>query len=356
MIAPEETRMKGQLLAGARVCLAGLALLALAPPSRAQENVADFYRGKTVQVINPFAEAGLYAYLAQLLAEFVPKYLPGAPQGRAISMPGGGGLQGANHLFNAAARDGTVFEVLYDNMPTEQALGLNQLVRFDARRFSVLGSLNKGETGLVAILKRAGIETVADARARPSVLGATGTASAQYIVPNAMNRIMRTKFTLIPGYKVVTDAFLAMETGEADGIFTNFATLVQSRPEWIAEKRFHFIAQSADVRDPDFADVPLLQELVDDPAQKEAFRFLAMSRVPGKLVVAPPGVPPVRLEALRSAFAQALRDPRLLEAMAKLYQKIDPRGPAEAMEVIRATIDTDPAVLARARELMRADN
>ena len=347
--------MRSRFFTASRIAAAGLALLAATPAARARDAVADFYRGRTIQVVNPFAEAGLYAYLAQLLAEYVPKYLPGSPSGRAVSMPGGGGLQGANHLFNAAPRDGTVLEVLYDNMPTEQALGLNALVRFDARQFGVIGSLNRGETGLVAILKRAGIATVADAKVRTAVLGATGTASAQYIVPNAMNRIMGTKFKLIPGYKVVTDAFLAMDTGEADGLFTNFATLIQSRPDWIREQRFNYIAQSADVRDPDFRDVPLLQELVDDPVQKEAFRFLAMSRVPGKLVVAPPGVPPARLAALQNAFQAAMRDPKLLEGMAKLYQKIDPRRPDEAMAVIRATIDADAAVLARARDLMRAD-
>lgn len=341
---------------GARAGLAALALLALAPVARAQENVADFYRGKTIQVINPFAEAGLYALLAQLLAEHLPKYLPGTPSGRMVSIPGGGGLQGVNHLYNAAARDGTVIEVMYDNMPTEQALGLNAQVRFDARQFGVIGSLNRGETGLVAILKRAGVASVDEARVKTAVLGATGTASAQFIVPNAMNQIMGTKFNLIPAYKVVTDAFLAMETGEADGIFTNFTTLAQTRPEWTREKRFNYIAQSADRRDPDFADVPLLQELVDDPAQKEAFRFLAMSRIPGKLIVAPPGVPPARLEALRNAFQRAMRDPQFLDGMAKLYQTIEPRDGPAALEVIRATIETDAAVLARVREIMGARN
>jgi tripartite-type tricarboxylate transporter receptor subunit TctC len=332
-----------------------LILLGLLNPALSQDSSADFYRGKTLQVINPFAEAGLYAFLAQLIAEKLPQHLPGRPQGRHVSMPGGGGLQGANYLYNAAPRDGTVIGLLYDNMPTEQALELNKLVKFDARRFTILGSLNKRETGLVGILKRAGVSSIEKAKSKTVVLAATGTASAQYIVPNAMNKLLGTKFKIIPGYKVITDSFLAMETGEADGLFTNYATLTQARPDWISQDRFSFIAQSSDIRDPQFPTVPLLQELTDDPIQRDAFRFLAMSRVAGKIVVAPPGIPPDRASALQEAFRKMLQDPQLLEGMAKLSQEIDPRDAQQVLEVLRATIETDKAALARVRDIMQAE-
>jgi tripartite-type tricarboxylate transporter receptor subunit TctC len=270
-------------------------------------------------------------------------------------MPGGGGLQGANYLYNAAPRDGTVIGLLYDNMPTEQALGLNKLVKFDVRNFTVLGSLNKRETGLVGILKRAGISSVEDAKRKVAVLAATGTASAQYIVPNAMNRILGTRFKLIPGYKVITDSFLAMESGEADGLFTNYATLAQARPDWIAQNLMSFIAQSSDIRDPAFADVPLLDELTDDKVQREAFRFLAMSRVAGKMVVAPPDIPTDRAAALRKAFSDALKDPQLLRGMAKLNQQIEPRDAEAALNVLRQTVETDQAALSRVRDIMRTE-
>ena len=323
--------------------------------SAAQESVADFYRGKTIQVVNPFADAGPYAYLAQIIAERLPHYLPGNPTGRHVSMPGGGGLLGANYLYNAAPRDGTVIEVLYDNMPTEQALGLNKLVKFDVRRYTVLGSLNKRETGLVAILNRAGIKSVEDARTKTVVLGSTGTASAQYIVPNAMNRLLGTKFKLIPGYKVITDAFMAMESGEADGIFTNYATLVQARPDWTSGNKLTYIAQSSDIRDPAFRDVPLLQELTDDRVQQEAFRFLAMSRLAGKMIVAPPDIPADRAAALRQALRDALADPQLLQGMAKLNQQIEPRNADEALALLRETVETDEAALKRVRDIMQAE-
>jgi tripartite-type tricarboxylate transporter receptor subunit TctC len=123
----------------------------------------------------------------------------------------------------------------------------------------------------------------------------------------------------------------------------------------VAEGRFTFIAQSSDIRDPNFASVPLLQELTDDHVQREAFRFLAMSRVAGKMVVAPPGVPPERAAALRDAFRRMLADPQLLDGMAKLSQQIDPRDAQQALDVLRQTIETDEAALARVRDIMQTE-
>ena len=271
-------------------------------------------------------------------------------------MPGGGGLQAANYIYNAAPHDGTTIEVLYDGMPSEQALGLDKQLTFDARRFSVLGSVNKGELGLVSILKRAGVNSVDDAKHKTVVLAATGTASAQYVIPTAMNRLIATKFKIIPGYKTVMDSFLAMETGEVDGLFASYETLTQSRPEWIRDGKFRYIAQTGETRNSAFPTVPLLQELVDDPVRKQTFRFLSLSRLAGKLIIAPPGVPDAQLSELREALARTLSDPLVIGQLAKIDQSVEPRNAVEAARIISETIDTDPTVLAQLRASMSVEH
>ncbi len=338
-------------LAGAILFMAGLA--AFPSASRAQDAVAAFYRGKTLRVINPFAETGIYGALTRALADILPRHLPGEPRGRGEAMPGGGGLQGANYLYAGAPRDGTALGVMYDNMPTAQALALDGLARFDARGFTVLGSVNRGVTGVVGVMKRAGIKSVDDARAKIAVLGATGAGAAQYVVPLAMNRLLGTRFNIIPGYRTVSDTFLAMDAGEADGLFSNYVTIAEARPQWIRDKSVVWIAQSLDHADPDFPDVPLLQDLTDDPAKKGAFQFLSMSRAPGKIVVAPPGVPADRAEALRKALADTFRDPEFVAIVTSMGEKVDPRSAAEAADIVRATVEFDPAALAGVRDLMR---
>jgi tripartite-type tricarboxylate transporter receptor subunit TctC len=208
-----------------------LTLTVLVAPAAADDDVAAFYRGKTLQVTNAFAEGGLYSNLARLIVQHLPRHIPGKPTAIPQFMPGAGGLRHLNHLYNAAAKDGTVIGLMYDNMPIAQVLTTDDSVKFDARRFAALGSLGRGEPGLVGVLKRTGIATVEDARRKEAVFGATGTTSAQYYIPAIMNRLFGTRFKLIPGFPTTTHTYLAMERGEVDGIYGALETILESRPQ-----------------------------------------------------------------------------------------------------------------------------
>jgi tripartite-type tricarboxylate transporter receptor subunit TctC len=331
-----------------------LLMLALAatPAPAADEDVAAFYRGKTLQLTNAFAEGGLYSTLARLMVNHLPRHIPGRPNAIPIFMPGAGGLRQMNHLYNAAPKDGTVIGLMYDNIPITQVLQPDENLKFDTRRFAALGSLGRGEAGLVGILKRTGIASVEGARQKDSVFGATGTSSAQYYIPIIMNRLFGTRFKLIPGFPTTTHMYLAMERGELDGIYGAAEVIQESRPQWIAERQLNWLAQLNDVRAADFPDVPLLQELAQAPIDKAAFKLLGLARVPGKMLIAPPEVPPARIAALREAFVAMLSDETFIADIAKTTQKLEPRTWQDAERVIRETVDTPPEVVAHARELI----
>src|SRR3954468_3171970 len=152
------------IAANARFIMLVLALSLASAPASADDEVAAFYRGKTLQITNAFAEGGLYSTLARLFAMHLPRHIPGRPNAIPIFMPGAGGLRQMNHLYNAAPKDGTVVGLMYDNIPITQVLQPDDNLKFDARRFAALGSLGRGEAGLVGILKRTGITTIEDAR------------------------------------------------------------------------------------------------------------------------------------------------------------------------------------------------
>lgn len=338
-------------------CLIACALaFAATPATAADDDVATFYKGRTIQVTSAFAEGGLYSTMTRLVAEHLPRHLPGRPHGIPQSMPGAAGLRQTNHLYNVAPRDGTVVGLMYDNVPASQVMGVDDNIRFDARRFGVLGSIGRGETALISILKRAGVATLDEARRKPVVFGATGTSSGQYYLPNMMNKLFGTRFKIIPGYKTMAEMFLSMERGEVDGVSGAVEAVLEGRPQWIAERRFNYLAQLYDERPAQFADIPLLQELAQTPLDKGAFRFLALARVPGKIVLAPPDVPPARLAALREAFATMVRDPAFIADVSKTSQRLEPRTWQDAEQVIRETIDTPPEVVAHVRELLKVGN
>jgi tripartite-type tricarboxylate transporter receptor subunit TctC len=347
-----EDKMQHSFRTGARACLFAAAL-SVAPAAGAAraDAVADFYKDKTITVLCPFGAAGGYGMVVRSLAEYMPRYLPGKPRAVPQFMPGGGGLKQANYTYNVAPKDGAVIALMYDNMPTAQTVQPERGVKFDARLFGVLGSISHGEVGVFGVFKSTGIVSMADAKAKQAALGSTGTSSAQYIVPNVANKLIGTNFRLVPGYKSTGELFLALERGELTGLFSNYATFVQMRPGWISEKKMNFLAQLADRRSADFPNVPLLQELVSDPVEKGVFELLSKSRIPGKITIAPPGVPEARLAALRAAFAKTMADPGFKAEMAKINQAVDPRPWQEALQIITDTVETSQDVVDRVRAL-----
>jgi tripartite-type tricarboxylate transporter receptor subunit TctC len=227
-------------------------------------------------------------------------------------------------------------------------------VRFDARQFEVLGSINKGETGVAAILKRTGIASIEDARKIPSVFGATGSSGGASVIPMIMNRMFGTQFKVIPGFKTTGHIFLAIDRGEVDGIYGAYEAVELARPQWIEKKEVNWLAQLYDTRARELPDVPLLQELAKNERDRKALQFLALARVPGKIFVTPPGVPQERLKALRTAFELMLKDEAFRADLARAKQVLNPRSWQDSARIIRESVDADPDIIAYARELMAA--
>ena len=105
---------------GAIVAAAFLAAGVL--PAQAQ-SVADFYRGKTVNVLIGVGVGGEYDLQARMVARHLGKHIPGSPTVVPQNMIGAGGIKMANYLFAQAARDGTNIGMMGNNFPATEAVG-----------------------------------------------------------------------------------------------------------------------------------------------------------------------------------------------------------------------------------------
>src|ERR1700742_3612776 len=102
--------MKGLLAA---IVLAGATLLGAQVRA---DDVADFYRGKRINLIVSYGTGGGYDVYARVLARYMSKYIPGNPSIIIQNMPGAGSLRGANYIYNVAPKDGTTFGTFARNM------------------------------------------------------------------------------------------------------------------------------------------------------------------------------------------------------------------------------------------------
>ena len=73
----------------------------------------------------------------------------------------------------------------------------------------------------------------------------------------------------------------------------------------------------------------------------------------GRPLLAPQGVPDDRVAALRLAFDETMRDPAFLADVEKAGLDLNPLSGAKLQNLIAGFSGVSPAILARARELLR---
>ncbi len=87
--------------------LAAVLAVSATSASAQTDDVAEFYRGKTVRLIIGYGPGGGYDVYAKLFARFLGEQIPGKPTVIAQNMPGAGSRSAANWLYKVAPKDGT---------------------------------------------------------------------------------------------------------------------------------------------------------------------------------------------------------------------------------------------------------
>src|SRR5688572_18622699 len=189
-------------------------VLGLPAPGHA-ESVADFYKGKTIELLIGYSGGGGYDVYARLLARHMGKHIPGNPNIVPRNMPGAGSLVLANWLYNVATKDGTVFGIIGRGTGFDPLLG-NDAAKFDATKYNWVGSMNN-EVSVCVAWHTAGITDWKQLRKQELVVGGTGPSADTDQFPRIMNGVLNTKFKIISGYPGGNDINLAMERGEVQG-------------------------------------------------------------------------------------------------------------------------------------------
>ena len=135
--------------------------IVLAAPARAQEDVAAFFKGKTIRLMVGIGVGSGYDINARLLARHMAAHIPGQPTIIVQNQPGAGSLTMTNALYNNGPFDGTVIGASFNGMPTTPLLQPAG-ARFDPVKLNWLGSTNRETQVDVCLAHRAG----ADARRR----------------------------------------------------------------------------------------------------------------------------------------------------------------------------------------------
>jgi tripartite-type tricarboxylate transporter receptor subunit TctC len=322
-------------------------------PANAQEDVAAFYKGKTVRIVVGTAAGGGYDLFARIVARHLASHVPGAPAIIVQNLPAAGGLVMTNQLYATAPRDGTVIGAPINGIPTAPLLQPNG-AHFDAERLIWLGSTNR-EPYVAFVWHTAPVQSLADLQAKELIVGATAPGTTMVDFPLITNAILGTKFRIVRGYEGTPQINNAIERGEIEGEGgIGWAAVKAQVPQWIADRKIRLIAQYGLRRHAELADVPSMLELAKSDADRRALLMLFARTEYGRPYFLPPEVPAARVAALRHAFDETMRDPAFVADAAKLQLDVDPMSGEQVQALVGDLARTPSEVMARVRGILAA--
>ena len=328
------------------------ACVALGASAASAQGAADFYKGKTVQIVVGFGVGGGYDLYARALSRYLGKHLPGNPNVVVQNMEGAGSVRAANFVYAGSPQDGTVIAAVNQNMPMYQLLG-GAGAKFEAAGMQWLGSMTNSN-GLVYTWHTSGIKTLDDAKQNEVPMGAVGAASDSVIFPNLINEMVGTKFKPISGYAGSAQIHLAMERGEVMGRGGNsWASVQTANMSWIKENKINILVQVGFEKEPELPQVPLLLDLVNDEDRKGVIRVVSLPTALGYGHWVAPGVPKDRVAALRAAYAAVMKDPEFLKEAEKTGMVLRAQA-GETLDALVRQVTTAPkSVLDRTAQILK---
>jgi tripartite-type tricarboxylate transporter receptor subunit TctC len=307
----------------APVLLATLFVVANAAQPATAQNVEEFYKGKTVNVVIGFSVGGGYDLYARHLARHMGKHIPGRPNVVPQNMPGAGSLKAANYVYTAAPKDGTYFGTF------ARTTGINPLLdsgaKFDSREFGWLGSVTDDVSTCVT-WHTSPVKNWNDFITKPVTLGGQGPSSEPDIFARLYKNVFGAPIKLVPGYPGTNEITLAMERGEVDGVCgLSWSTIKTRHAQWLKEKKITIIVQAAFKKEPEMdASIPLVMDLTKDKEKLQILKLILAAQEMARPFAAPPGIPADRKAALAKAFDDTMKDPEYLADAKKLDIDVNP--------------------------------
>jgi tripartite-type tricarboxylate transporter receptor subunit TctC len=337
---------------------AALGAVVMASGARA-DSVADFYKGKDLTINIGYGAGGGYDTTTRIFARHLGKHIPGNPTVIVQNMPGAGSMVAANHAFNVAPKDGSILAVFASSTALEPLFG-NPRAKYDPRKFEWIGSLHR-DIASCAVWKGAGqgIKHLPELiNAKKTVLfGSTSPTAITSQHPLFLKHMFNANLKVIYGYKGTKDVSLAMQRGEVDGSCGMFESSVRSAyDQHIKNGEFKIIVQfGRDRKVPYFGDATQMYTLLKTDEQKKIADVVFRQTELARPLAAPPGTPKDRVEALRKAMLDTMKDPGMVADAQKLQIDFDPVPGEETQEMFAEFYKTPPDLVKKAAAMTQPD-
>ena len=328
-----------------RTAAAAIAMLLPAASALAQSSLEDHFRGKTITVVIPTGPGGDRMANATPFMRYFGRHLPGNPNVVPSFMPGAGGAVGMNFLQSVASRDGLTIATPLAPVVLAQVTG-EKSVRYDTAGMNWIGRTSDA-TQVLYVRGNIGVKDFNDLKSKKVVIGSSGPASASTIIPYVMNHVFGTKMHVTLGYSGSGAFNLAVQRGETDGALTTWNNVGNNYVQQINNGTLRILFQVALSQNLELPKIPLALDMAGNDDDRALIELMSSSSEMGQTFVAPPGVPPNIVEALRKAFDATVKDPEYLETMRKVGNSLNPMSGEPLTKIVIKTIGAPPSVIDR---------
>lgn len=347
----DHVRLREQTI-GTSLAAAFVASFTAAAPARAQ-SVADFYKGRELDIIVGSGVGGGYDAYTRVLARFWAQHIPGHPNIVVKNMPGAQGAVMMNDLVFKAKADGTMIGNPFGQSLVQPLFDKGTVTKYNSRKLNWIGSISSQSIGCFTWKARSSVKTIADARQNVAIMASTGAINPTSTYANVLNRLIGTQFKVVSGY-TTAGSTLAMERGEADGTCLSYATLVTEHPDWTEQDKLNWLTVFSEKPDPNLPGVPIASQFVKTAEDRQVIDVLISQLEMGRPYVAPAGVPSDRLEALRASFMETMKDPQYLAQAKQAHQLVAPADHTEMEKLIDDTYAIPDRIIQRTADLINS--
>jgi tripartite-type tricarboxylate transporter receptor subunit TctC len=331
----------------------GVFLLALWVFIQPAQAAAPFYEGKTIRVIVGFSAGGGFDTYSRVIARHMGRHIPGNPTLVVENMPGAASLVAANHVYNVAKPDGLTMLNFHGNQVINQVIG-KPGIEFDARKFEYIGIPTQDNVAC-AFYKPSGITTFDNLRnaKTPVKLGGVAPGDTTYNTAKLLIAALKLPIQLVAGYKGTAEVRLAAEAGEVAGGCWQWESIKSIWRQGLDSGTVAVVLQVNPKPHPELPKIPNAIDFAPNENSKQILKFgghdpAAITR---PYAVAP-GTPKDRVQLLRSAFVETMKDPQFLADAKKSRLDTDPLTGEAIEKIVVQLFKIDPSLVNQLKEIL----
>ncbi len=331
-------------------------LLSIAALSLFQSNTLsadDFYKGKVIRVIVGGTAGGGFDVYTRAMTRHMGKHIPGHPIFFVENMTGAATRIAAKYLHSAAKPDGLTFGIFNGYLILSQVLDPKGF-DFNLRQFEWLGVPIQDNVACV-LRKEAGIANIDQwmAAKTPVKMGGLGPGNSTSDAVRIVKATLNLPIQLVEGYKGTADIRLAADAGELQGACWAWESIRATWTKALQTGEVIPILQVTPKKQPDLQNVPLAIDLAKTEDAKQIIRAggIAPSAIT-RVYATTPKTPKDRLDILRKAFANTLKDPEFLLEAKKGGLEVNPLDGEEVKKVVDSLFSLNPQIIAKLSSIL----